>query len=153
MQRRWKMSEEQMIHRLEGESREKTERVRAMLLEGGHTDALAKFDRNMRDIALGITSARNCWHSLSSAQRRVLQLVCESPRRLVRSPGTMHFYDALGEPYAISRASGLKTVRTLADRELLEWNGGAFDPERIAVLTERGRFVFRIATSPPDPTP
>jgi hypothetical protein len=140
------MGDDELMQRLERESREKTERVREMLREGGHVDALAEFDKNMRDLALGVTGARATWHSISPAQRRALALLCESPRRFVRSPGTVNYYDALGEPHAIARAAGLRTVRNLAARDLLEWNGGAFDPERVATLTERGRFVFKIDT-------
>lgn len=43
----------------------------------------------------------------------------------------------------IAKAARLDTVRNLAARELVAWDGTAFDPEARAVLSERGRFVVR----------
>ena len=39
----------------------------------------------------------------------------------------------------LHRAGQGKDMRRLLDH----WDGGAFDPERKAVLTERGKFVLR----------
>lgn len=131
-----------ILHRMEAESAAKSEAVRQMIIEAGRPDVLAQYDEAMRLNRLGITGARATWHSISAAQRRVLTFMGESKRRLVRSAGTRHFYDAHGEPHAVGRVTGILTVRNLCSRELLAWDGGAFEPERAAVLTERGRFVL-----------
>lgn len=88
-------------------------------------------------------SAVETWGALSQPQRRVVLLLTSRPGRLVRSAGTRHFYDFHGEPHAESRIAGLLTVRNLERRELLAWDGGAFDPERRAVVTEPAHFVVK----------
>ena len=113
-------------------------------------EALARHDARLRDLDLGITGARGTWHALSAAQRRVLELMMDG-RTLVRAPASRTRYGMIGMPHAIRDVCGLPTVRNLAARELLAWDGGAFDPEARAVLTERGRFVFRHGRHP-DPT-
>jgi hypothetical protein len=36
-----------------------------------------------------------------------------------------------------------RTLRNLCARNLMAWDGGAFDPEAVAVITENGRFVYQ----------
>ena len=102
--------------------------------------ALAEHDRRMRDLDLGLTGARNAWHSISPAQRRVL-VAAASVRsgRIVRQSirPSVYVRDGGGP-----KLCGVKTVRPLCSRDLMAWDGGAFDPEQAAVLTERGRFVL-----------
>lgn len=61
---------------------------------------------------------------------------------LVREGGSKTVYTAHGEPPALCRVARLATVRNLAARGLVDWDGGAFDPERRAVISELGRFVL-----------
>ncbi len=106
--------------------------------------ALARYDRRRRDLDLGLTGARNCWHSLSPAQRRVLEAL-EPGRELVRLRCPRSGYAAVAARSAldsIKRICRLPTVRNLASRSLLDWDGGALDPEARAVLSDRGRFVL-----------
>jgi hypothetical protein len=114
-----------------------------MLLEKGRLDLLDELDRNLRENRLGITGARATWDALTAPQRRVLLMLLEGSRRLVRQERSGHLYDAVGDPGTVARAPVLPTVRNLIARELLAPDGGAFDPESQAVLTERARFVVR----------
>lgn len=118
------------------------ERFRAWLGSQGPqgVEALARYDARMRDLATGVQGARNAWHSISPAQKRIM-LMLDTGRCLYR--GASKRYDALGEPHAISNVCSLATVRNLASRDLVAWDGGVFDPERKAVLTERGKFVLK----------
>ncbi len=124
---------------IERQCRERTAAVKRLLHKSNRPDLLDEFGARLRDIALGTDSARSCWHSLSSAQRRVLEIMDEG-RWLVRKLGTQ--YDAHGEPHALENVCRLPTVRKLLAHDLCELDGGAFDPERKIVLTERGRFVL-----------
>lgn len=135
------VTEEEVLHRLEAESRQQTERVRSMLQEEGRPDLVEDLDRRLREIRLGITGARGTWNALTEPQRKVLLILLEGNRRLVRQRHSKHFYDVIGEPEAVGRVAGLPTIRNLIARELLAPDGGAFDPEAAAVLTERARFV------------
>jgi hypothetical protein len=108
----------------------------------GRPDLLAQYDANVRKLDLGITQAEAVWHSISPAQRRTLEIL-EPGRVLVRQRHAPRYYDAIGTPHAISRAAGLATVRNIAERDLVAWDGGALDPEARAVLTERGRFTLK----------
>lgn len=136
-------TEEEVLHRLEAESRQQTERVRSMLQEEGRPDLVEDLDRRLREIRLGITGARGTWNALTEPQRKVLLILLEGNRRLVRQRHSKHFYEVIGEPEAVGRVAGLPTIRNLIARELLAPDGGAFDPEAAAVLTERARFVVQ----------
>lgn len=131
-----------VIQALDEKFARQREGVRQILKDAGRDDLVAELDRKIREIDTGIDGARRTWESISDAQRRVLTIVATG-KRLVRSGGTKHFYDAHGEPHALPRVAGLKTVRNLCIRELLAWQDGAFDPEAKAVITERGLFVVR----------
>lgn len=136
------LTHDQIIEIIDHDSAERTRRVRQFLMEEGRPDLLREFDDDMKKLRLGITGAQNCWHSLSAAQRRTIETLAAGRYRLARTLGSINFYDASGEPYALARVAGLKTVRNLAARELLDWDGTADDPERAAVLSDRGRFVL-----------
>lgn len=133
--------QERLMQDLERQGRERTEHVRAMLLEDGRPDLAAEMDRALKDGASGVTDARSTWHSISDAQRRVLILLASGPATLRRAKGTT--YDVVSP--AGCRATGIRltTVRNLASRGLLEWTGGAFDPEASATATERVAFVLK----------
>ncbi|MBK3801308.1 hypothetical protein GAY33_19150 [Azospirillum brasilense] len=141
--RRPSVTEEDVLHRLEAESRRQTEGVRAMLLEEGRPDLVEDLDRRLRESRMGITGARATWDALTELQRKVLLILLEGNRRLVRQKHSKHFFDAIGEPHAVARVAGLPTIRNLIARELLTPDGGTFDPEAAAVLTERARFVVQ----------
>ncbi len=113
--------------------------------ECGRPDIADEHARNLREMDLGIYGARATWSALSAAQRRVLLLVMEGNCRVVRAAGSRTRYGMVGDPAAIRDCAGVATIRNLCRRELLAWDGGAFDPERAAVPTERGRFVVKIA--------
>ncbi len=85
---------------------------------------------------------RETWIVLTPAQHRAV-LFLRPGRVLVRCRWSRNYYDAVGEPYAIAKAARLDTVRVLAARRLVGWDGGATDPERRAVATERVRFVIQ----------
>ena len=84
-------------------------------------NALRRYDADMQDLDTGITGARAAWHSISPAQRRAL---IESGE---------------GKPPA---ARMISTLRNLASRDLIAWDGVAFAPESKTVITERGQFVL-----------
>lgn len=120
-------------------------RFRAVLADLGPrgADALRGFDAAMRDHDSGVMGARNCWHSLSPAQRRVCLFLAPG-RVLVRSARVAGYYDAAGIAPGldtIARAARLDTVRALARHGLVAWGGGTTDPEARAVASERLRFV------------
>ncbi len=142
-------SDDDILLALDREARRSNERVRAMLMEMGRPDLVKELDARLRDIRLGLDSARSCWHSISPAQRRVLKIM-EPGRYLARSRGSRTRYNAYGEPHAESNVCGLATLRALCAHELCHVDGGATDPERKFVLTERGRFVLKHGQSLPE---
>ena len=121
------------------------EQFRSFLADEGPKGvaALAKFDQQMRDLDSGVDGARRTWQSLSPAQRDAVCLMVRDGTRLQRN-GETGFYTYVGHPggFAI-KGPRIATVRNLAARDLVAWDGGAFDPEAVAVLTERGRFVHQ----------
>jgi hypothetical protein len=137
-----------ILQQIERDSRERHERVRQLILSEGRPDLLAELDGQMRRIHLGLDGAGSTWQSISNAQRKVLLLMAEG-RHLRRAPSSRTRYDAIGEPHAISNVCGLPTVRNLCARELCHVDGGAMDPERKIVLTERGTFVVKHGPSQP----
>ncbi len=123
------------------------ERFRSSLADLGPrgADALKGYDAAMRDHDGGVSGARMAWHSISPAQRRTL-LFLAAGRVLVRSARCERYHDAVGTAPGvdtIAKAARLDTVRNLASRGLVAWDGTAHDPERRAVPSERGRFVVR----------
>lgn len=121
----------------------------AMLLALGGQEALDKHLAKMRDIDLGIIHARMVWHSISAAQRRALVDASTHGGRLDRV-GKEYRHRDRHQPY---RPIYVATVRNLCARELMAWDGGAFDPEAAAVLTERGTFILRHGVAAPTPQP
>lgn len=133
------------MQRFERESRRRHERLRQTILAEGRPDLVAALDDRMRKIALGLDGAGRTWQALSAAQRRVLTVMATG-RKLIRRDGSRTRYRASGDPgddEAIGDICGLPTVRNLCARELCHVDGGALDPERVFVLTERGAFVAK----------
>ena len=143
------MDTDRLLIELERESERRSRTLRNMLYAEGRPDLVAEFDKNMRDLRLGVTGARNAWHSITPAQRRVLSLLAEG-RVLRREPWSRTRFGAYGPPAdAAGVVCGLPTVRALCARELLACDGTATDPERKIVLTERGAFVVKSGTTTP----
>lgn len=124
---------------LDRSSLEKERMVRQLIIESGRTDVLDDYDRQLRDVKTGVYGAKMAWHSISSAQRKVL-LALNDHAYLRKASGSQTRYDAAGGP---ANVCGIATVRNLIRRGLVACDGTAFDPEAIVVLTERGRFVLR----------
>lgn len=101
------------LHHIEGEIIKRNKRVREIIAESG-PEAVAEFDRNMKDIQTGVSHARNIWHSLSAAQRRAMTDL--SQRR---------------------RTARHQTYVSLMRRELIDWHFTEI------ALTEHGRFVLK----------
>lgn len=121
------------------------ERVRAMVLEAGRPDVLADFDRNMKEIDNGVMGAKNAWHSISDAQRRTL-LVLSDGYELRSSRYNRNAYEGYclaGKRDALGLVCRIRTVRALCAHELAHVNGGALDPEKSIIITERGAFVVK----------
>lgn len=136
-----------VIQALEARFARQREGVRQMLREGGRIDLLEEFDRKMREIDTGIEGARNCWHSISDAQRQVLRDMAESGGHLWQDPNNPTRFYLHIHGWAVIRI-GRATVRALASRDLLAWEGGALMPEAKATLTERGLFVVKHGPQP-----
>jgi hypothetical protein len=140
------MSDYDFEHAFELDQEERHQRMRAILLEEGRPDLLAEYEAKLRDIRLGIEGARGTWHALSQPQRRVLAYMVQNGGELQQNPKKLNVYflRVTGNLVRVGRP----TVRNLAARELLAWDGGAFEPEARAVLTERGRFVLKHGQQP-----
>lgn len=136
------MTEDEVFLMIERDSMAKRQRTREVLLEAGRPDLVEELDRNLREVDNGVCGAKATWHSISAAQRRVLKIM-EPGRYLRRAPASRTQYDAHGEPHAVGRVCSLPTVRALCARDLCHVDGGATDPERKIVLTERGKFVLK----------
>ena len=107
------------IQSLDRAAAQRSEAVKAMLIEAGRQDLADDLDRKLRDIRLGTDSARSIWHSISAAQRRVLEIM-EPGRWLVRQTYSREGYDAHGQPHAEANVCRAPTVRNLLARKLIE---------------------------------
>lgn len=140
-------AEDDPLARLQREREADEARFRATILAAGRADVLAEYDARMEDVRSGRRQARATWDALSPAQRRVLLFLAPG-RALVRCGWSRNFYDAVCATGAwpglstIAKAARLDTVRNLVSRGLLDLDGTAHDPERRAVLSDRGRFVL-----------
>ena len=135
--------EERIIQQIDRESQEQRKRVRDLISESGRTDVLSQYNIDMREIDLGLKSARSCWATISPAQARALA-IAGTGAVLWRKQAYPLQYTALNGPLGVVlRACSLATARALCAHELLAPDGGAFDPESKFVITERGSFVLR----------
>lgn len=135
-------SDDEFMQRLDEDSRRKSEAVKHLLIQHGRPDLAKDLDRRLKDIRTGLDGARSTWHSISAAQRRVLEIM-EPGRVLMMPPHTKTRYNAIGLPCAIGDVCSLATVRALLAHELVACDGGVFTPERKIVLTERGHFTLK----------
>jgi hypothetical protein len=134
------MTEDDVLQMIEARSQAQLEAVRVMLIEANRPDLLKDLDRKIRDIRLGLNGARATWSALSEAQRRSV-LAMQPGRKLVREAHS-DWYVGIGRPSACGRVCHQRTARNLIARELVDLEGGAFDPERVLALSDRGRFVL-----------
>jgi hypothetical protein len=123
----------------EKSERESTEFAEWMRTKQGRPDLADKYLARVREIETGVYGARACWHALSLAQRRILIEANQHGGRLDRV-GKEYRHKARNQPY---KPVYVATVRNLCERDLMAWDGGAFDPEAAAIVTERGRFVLK----------
>lgn len=130
------MTENDILFEFERECARRTEAVRHLLREHGRPDLLEHFDRQLDAIRSGVDGARATWNALSKPQRHILEILA-SGRYLVKASGSRYFFDAHGEPHAISHVCGGPTVNHLMHRELISWEAG-----RKVILTEHGHFVL-----------
>lgn len=137
------MTEDQIFLMIERDSIEKRQRTRQVILEAGRPDLAEELDRNMREIDNGVSGAKSAWHSISAAQRRALLLLADGYelRRASYSRTKYEGYCASRKRDALGYICPIGTVRALCARELAYVNGGAMDPEKVIVVTERGKFV------------
>lgn len=108
-----------------------------------HPEELADYERDMKNLRLGITGAKNSWHSISEHQRAILRHLAARGGRLEKRAGGTMFSATRNWGGAAPPRIMLSTVRALASRYLLDWDGGAIDPEAAAVLSERGAFIVK----------
>src|SRR5580658_3016903 len=123
---------EDVQHVIETASAESRAEFRSWMLKWAETNrgveiALEHYDAAMRDLDSGVMGARSTWHSISPAQQRALRTALE---------------DTVDGKWVRGIGAGVSTIRALCARDLMAWDGGAFDPEAAAVITERGRFVL-----------
>lgn len=113
----------------------------AWIREDSGYAAAEKYLATMHDIDTGVHGARRTWHSISNTQRRVLITVAKTRSgKVVRRFIKPSFYVLNGGVDLLCRVA---TLRNLCARDLMAWDGGAFEPELAAVITERGQFVIR----------
>lgn len=122
---------------------------RAFIAAEGRPDILAQYDQRMKAIRLGISQAQSVWHSISDKQRSVLRAISTTRTgKIVRRSTKPSVYVLNGKAELLCRAG---TIRALAAHDLLAWDGGAFDPEQAAVITERGTFTVAHGDDEPNP--
>jgi hypothetical protein len=139
------MTEDEIFMMIERDSMEKRRRTRQVLLEHGRPDLAEELDRNLREVDNGIAGAKATWHSISAAQRRALTILADGYelRRASYSRTKYDGYCAARKRDALGYTCPIGTVRALCARELAHVNGGALDPEKVIVVTERGKFVVK----------
>ena len=120
--------------------------VRDILIEGGHKEALADYDKNMWDIETGVMGARATWNALSKTQRKVMVDL--------ENKGVLHRIEKIGadiwaccvprqDLQFVLGVCKLPTVKNLLARQLLDCQGGPADPLRILHLSAHGEFVLK----------
>lgn len=128
-------------HVLDLKSAADNEEFRVWFLKECGPEALASYDAKMRDVDSGVYGARMAWHSISAAQRRALVFAASGTGRLVKMNYRSDYGRTVSGDYP-TRPIRIKTLRALCSHNLMAWDGGTFDPEAAAVVTERGRFVL-----------
>jgi hypothetical protein len=106
--------------------------------ELGRPDQAERYIQKMKEIDSGRYGARNTWRSISATQRRALLTAFAHGGRFERV-GKEYRHRDRNQPRQPVRVA---TLRNLCSRDLFAWDGTVFDPEAVAVLTERGRFVI-----------
>lgn len=130
-------------HVLDIASAESNAEFRCWLLKESGPEAVARYDAKIKDIDSGVYGARGTWHALSAAQRHTLVEIGKSQTGKVHLASGGRSYLLNFYPFGCGRIGVKATIRNLCSRDLLAWDGGTFEPERVAVITERGRFVLQ----------
>ncbi len=138
-------AEERLIHQIDHLERARVEHVKAICRAVGRPEVADEMERNLQEVESGVRSARATWHSISDPQRALLAHVVERTgnMRLVISDRRAPAYQVDPPGVPLPKPARLSTVRALAARGLLDWDGGAFQPEGAAVANERARFVLK----------
>jgi hypothetical protein len=103
-------------------------------------DLADEYLAKIKEIETGVHGARACWSALTEPQQRALRIADDVGGRLERMGNKEYRHHGKRVwPHPIR----VSTIRCLCSRELMAWDGGAFDPEAVAVITERGRFVLK----------
>lgn len=138
-------AEERLLHEIDAWDRVRVEHIKAMCRDAGRPELADELEQNFQDVESGVTGARATWHSISDAQRALLAHVVErtgNMRLVISNRGALTYQvDPPGVP--LPKPARLSTVRALAARGLLDWDGGAFKPEWAAVANERAKFVLK----------
>lgn len=128
----------EIIQRIERQMREQIERTRRFLMSQGHPDLVADLDANLRDVRLGISSARGIWHVLSAPQRKALTFAAD--RDLVRLWGNRSVFGFRGAAGKAKEVCQFRTLVPLCARGLITADN--IIPPRKMQITEHGRFVL-----------
>lgn len=124
----------------EQEARSSTDSVVRFLLAEGRKDLADQLRTRIAADNAGLVRAGSLWLTFSGHQRTVLLLLAKfRPVRRVRDKT----YEVVAgvEPLQPAFPTRLATIRALGAFGLIDWTGGAFDPEASAVISDRGRFV------------
>jgi hypothetical protein len=116
---------------LDAEERRRHEAVRAML----PPHILAEFDAGIEEIRSGRHELRNLWHTLSKAQRGVVQSFQHDSGDLWRPHKDGYYLQRL-YPFGVCKVRAA-TVRALVAHRVLAFKGDP-DPEDRAGLSGRG---------------
>lgn len=100
---------------LEAEMERRHQAVRAML----SGQALAEYDASIEYIRSGQSQLANLWHSISPAQRRLMQVFRDGQGDLIRTRYEPSFYDFRGDPNAVSKVARATTVKALIAHKVL----------------------------------
>ncbi len=124
----------------EQEARSSTDSVIRFLLAEGRKDLADELHARLAADAAGLVRAGSTWLALSLHQRSVLLRLAKF-RPVQRVRAKVYAVVAGAEPAQPAFPTRLATIRVLGAFGLIDWTGGAFDPEASAVISDRGRFV------------
>lgn len=128
-------SAQEILDRLNAENSARMAAFREELTD----EQRAAFDGEMDRWRSGAPQRQMLWDSISEAQRRLVRLLAEGERVLVRTKHQPSRYEAHGTPHAVGNAASAATVRALVARRILAWSGPEQDRELRAGFTDRGR--------------
>jgi hypothetical protein len=110
------------------------------LVAEGRKDLAEELRLRLAAVDSGLISVGSIWLALSSHQRAVLVLLAKF-RSVRRVRGCVYEVATTEDRAQPAFPTRLGTIRALGARGLIDWTGGAFDPESSAIISDRGRFV------------